>query len=243
VQTETIRLAYEALSAVPRTKGEFEPTAQFEQRRQAALTTLPSVIAVEKSLVHKFGDQYVRYNADKAAFEIKPGAFGEPPHICCASFAADEAVRSSSEADDWAGTSSYDIMFEFQKRALGQYTAHNAYGASVTVTRYREDFWGVLGGDLYKWEAKLPEASYRWFDKPLFTISSPIKQAPTLKETLRGVIYVSPRPPFTIEGRYVSKPTTQNKSEREMFAHYVVGTVDCFAVLDASGKILAQQAF
>lgn len=216
-------------------KGEFETTAQYEERRSKAASKNNETIILENTTDFK----YVQYDADEQRFEIYARAFGDesPGWILSTKYAS---IPNGVEID----YDQFNMPISEKDLSGSTYSASNAYGATVTVDDTSSEVVVIYDGRKTKsgksfWEA---EAKVRIGDSKYktdaFFLKVPLADAPKLKETLRWGVAFTPRPPFSFETTRVTKPTISRPKRHFTTFQTLVGDISCAFLTDGDGKVL-----
>ncbi len=234
---------------IPRFKDEFETTSQFEERQAVARADCEKLYLIETPV----DDEYARYDADKQILVVVTYALTNTrasSDELNAAFGYGSELRKSGQELGFSTISS-NVMWALprERRNVGTYDGSNAFGATATITKqegvargvferegkYKENVW-VEAPEPYKYGKETPEPV-------AFEIKADPSTAKALKEGgLRAAILVSPAPPFYVTGVDTFSPTLRAPYDRKTDVRYLIGDIQCAALYDANGKLLATRA-
>jgi len=248
VNPEKASILYQKILASNLLKGEFETTSAFEIRKaQSNFSVLSKPLLVEA----KYDAKSTSYDADNQKLTVFKYAWANAP-------------TGWSDVFDYSGKKYGIKVASYAKnhglglgqieKTLGSYSASNAYGASVRVTKIDRVVYSLFdrpaqksgrryGGDTQETWAFEGLAEYRSEavslpDTGAVYIDIPINIAPSLKDTMRASVYFVPKPPYTATGdrHWAAKIN----SPREINATYnvIVGNILCVLLTDKHGKVL-----
>lgn len=200
-------------------KGEFETTADFEKRQQAAFDSkylgklglndlLPLVFDVRKQ-----GYQtpfYYSYNADKAEVSLNDASPMKDYN----------GIGGPNHSHGWKPDSYYTsiLMRDFGPKET--YTASNAYGASVTVEKLTATEYGFA----------TDSTTTLTIEHVPMEVSRAANELPSLK----ALFLVKPRKPYLAYNFYHGEPTRTNPVEMTLRTKSLI--VDIVAFVFFSGK-------
>lgn len=220
-------------STAPR--GEFETTAQYEARLQAAASGAPRHAFVAMPIDTK----YITYDADSGRFRIE-------------SFALDNKNASWDIFYDgpnppWprpVGHRDYvDLVERSVERVVGTYQASNAYGAKVTVREVMRETVGVLE------RTATGREDLFFADRPWQNIQSNViaevpvdpALAPNWRQNLNAAALISPKSPFIAKGiKDWGRPRFDLPKETTEQLTAVIADISCMVLTDQSGIVLAR---
>lgn len=221
------RLAFLAVEKLTQlTKGEFESTADFEERKKVAgnakflgnltLTDfIPFVAEVEKK---SYGEPVIyEYDADKA--EVTLSLLGNSMSFNGIGAKAGEPTYSTQSYE------SFQLESEFEPTE--KYTGTNAYGASVVVEKLYGTHYGFATDTL---SGHTSEKSL----KRSITIAMDAARASRELPSLKAILVTKPRAPYVVYRFDNKKPTRYNPVDWVNFTKFLFG--DVVAVVFYSGK-------
>jgi hypothetical protein len=228
---------------VPRLKNEFETTAQFDERQASARAKCASLYLIATPV----DPEHVRYDADKQALIV-------------ATYALTNTLASSDELGSLFGYSSElhkagaevgysfssNVAWSFPRECnnVGVYQGSNAFGATVDIVKQEIIARGIFErrGALHQEDVwvKAPDQHVKASPPVAFEIKVDPSTAKALKENgLRAAVLVAPRPPFHAVGIDRFSPTIRAPYDRTTEVRYLIGDIQCAAIYDSSGKLLA----
>lgn len=214
-------------------KGEFESTAQFEQRKAANRATGPVLVSVD------IAPEAVSYDADRQAFFIYMGQLESTEMYFDDYWRPDEIKKL-------IGTLGHNPPMSIKASETvvqtDSYTASNAFGATTTVS-VQDRTYGILfeerGGSGFS------RPQFNIFDKRggkgLITIDVPVpaERAPELKGKIQFVALAEPKAPYAITfENHESAKIDRPRDETSIF-QIVIADIQCFAARGPDGNILA----
>lgn len=232
------------VQGVPRFKDEFETAAQFTERQAAARAKCK-----ERYLIAAPVDpEHVRYDADKQVLIVETYALTNTlatSDELGAVFGYGSELSKAKAEVKYTTLSSGNVMWIFprERKDVGTYDGANAFGVKATITKqegvsrgvferqgaYEESVW-VNGRQPYV-KGSPPVA---------FEIKADLEKAKALKQSgLRAAILVVPKAPFYATGVDHFTPTIQAPYDRTTSVRYLVGDIQCAAIYDSEGKLLA----
>lgn len=231
VQPRTFDAVAAIVKEVPNRKDEFETTAAYQARVEAALAKLPGDVIVSAP----FDQQYAVYDADIAQFLIKSyairnintdysGVFGYGTPF-------DGVVKFSYSS------SNLDVVLSQTETSTGSYVGTNSYGASAKIAKISRVTKAIFEGESPRYgEGLFAKLS----DAVLFRLPMSPEQARALKGTFRGAFVIGPKAPFYTVGK--GRPgdvTVANPYDVSEAIQVIVADIKCALVTDGAGKVLA----
>ncbi|MEW6574747.1 MAG: hypothetical protein AB1408_00170 [Pseudomonadota bacterium] len=214
-------------------KGEFEPTAQYEARKQQAVNKLGEKLIVKKA---PDGRQYLVYDADAQQLNIVTYAFDNIPLNTDALFGYG-APYYGLMGD---GYTHIDVVIEEDQVITGSYKASNAYGATTVVNKFFRRTRGIYQSNAksFQEDSLFPNAD----NEPYYAGSIPMapQEAMQLKPTLQFAFVVTPKPPYYLSAlyEYPSRPTITTPREITNEVSALIADFQCGLVLDKDNKVL-----
>lgn len=216
-------------------RGEFETTAQYEARLQAAGGGAPRHSFVAMPIDTK----YITYDADSGLFRIE-------------SFALDNKNASwdvfyNGPTPPWprpAGHRDYvDLVERSVERVTGTYEAGNAYGAKVTVRQVLRETVGVLDRTATGRE-DLFFADRPWqLDQSNVIAEVAVEPAlaPRWRQSLKAAALVAPKSPYIAKGiKDWGRPRFDLPKETTEQLTAVIADISCMVLTDQSGTVLVR---
>lgn len=234
-QTVTPHTFEQALTRVPNVaaRGEYETTAQYEIRRNAAMADLAPLIILK---VPEDRERCIRYIADASLLGIQACAFDNADFDAWTAFYGSPHGQSLDASTDYS--SNIDVVISQLATPLGTYQGQNAYGATWTVTRVSsatqaifERHDEVFAGGLF---------SEAGSDHVVVFLDMPPEEARLMKPALKLAFVVSPREPFVVQTTYSGRVPViiQNPYDFTVTSTVVIGDIQCGLVLDAGNHVL-----
>jgi hypothetical protein len=192
VQPQSFDAVALLLKGLPGIKGEFETTADFQARVQAARAKLPEHIIIRVPVNSK----YVEYDADAGAFKIKSYAIDNENTDYYGTFGYGtpfyEKVKIGSTG------SNLDIVVSTVDVPQGTYVGTNSFGASARIAKVARTTKAIFD----RAEARYDEDLFPGLvGNVLFTIPVAAAQAPAMKSGFRAAVVVAPYAPFYVLGK------------------------------------------
>ncbi|MCA1807044.1 MAG: hypothetical protein LC687_04235 [Actinobacteria bacterium] len=225
------------------TKGEFETTDEYDQRSNAAVSSVAaSPLIIPVAVPEKERNGVFVYDADRQVMRVKNYAFsaGICPGLGCLGHdrRGIEAVVSETE------------------KVTGSYVGTNAFGVKAKVVQSLRtlevlyepkdapkglDSVSRIGWELDHDDAVFPKpAGVVGYWYPVVEFSIGTDDARKLKPNLRTVVVISPQEPFVVKGTKAPLAPTINLPSSTTVAYtLLVGDVLCGLVLDGSNKVVA----
>jgi hypothetical protein len=234
------------VQSIPRVKDEFETAAQFGERQAAARAKCQ-----ERYLIAAPVDsEHVRYDADKQVLVV-------------ATYALTNTLATSDELGAVFGYGSelskagveikygligHNVMWAFPRdqRDVGTYDGANALGVRATITRQEHTARGVFerqgAGDEDVWSDGT-QPYVKGSPPVAFEIKADPARAKALKQGgLRDAVLVVPHSPYSATGVNHFNPTLRAPFDRTTTVRYLIGDIQCAALYDSEGKLLAMRA-
>lgn len=213
---------YDRTKAAVQPKGEFETTAEFEQRAQKIFLSLKASSGDPASGGHIVvsAPAISTYDADKGQFQV--GLLSILP------------ITGPNELQTTSGALvQYELVAtEGRHVSSGEYLAQNAHGVTRTVISETRDQYGVALANLR------PSKNSSWL-RGTFTLKMAPKQAAAIDGKLRVLIIGDLTSPGTIDGISRSRPTVQNPMDVLVNKRYVAMTAVCGGIVAAgTGELL-----
>jgi hypothetical protein len=236
--------AFAEVQRIPRFKDEFETTGQFQKRQAPALAKCQPRYLLEVPVDPK----YVRYDADKQMLTVATYALTNTiptPDELASAFGDGSELSKAGVEVKYSTLVSGNVVWAlpYEKKDVGIYDASNSFGVKTTVIKqewiarcvfdregqYRESVW-VADED----------ADPRGSAPVAFEMKADPERARALKQRgLRAAILVAPKAPFHATGVDHFMPTSRAPFDRTTDVRYLVGDIQCAAIYDADGKLLA----
>lgn len=226
VQPQTFAAATAAFARIA-PKGEFEPTADYDARRAAAIGKAGTPLVIAKA--PEPGS--LTYDADAQAWRIGAHAFGHSHFDFWRADLAAKGVELGASHDR-----NYGVVVARADAPAGRYAAVNGFGARFTVQRIRRRTAAIFDRPR---DAQLPTEPPGVFED-LAPLPMHAAEARRLKPLLRLALVVEPKAPYYAGGMHLAQTPTFGAPERieEHFA-VLVGTLRCGLVLDDKNTVRA----
>jgi len=208
------------------TKGEFESTADFEERKKAALNAkflgnltltdlIPFVMKVEKK---SYGQPVTyEYDADKA--EVTLSALGNSESF--------NGIGAKAGHSGFSMRNFENFRVESVFEPTENYTGTNAYGASVAVEKIRGSHYGFASDTVSgRTSEKSPERSV--------TIQMDAARASRELPFLKAILVMRPRAPYVLYHLVSRSPTRGDPVDLHNYTKFLFG--DVVAVIFYSSK-------
>lgn len=216
-------------------KGEFETTAQYEERISAARSKPSTSVILENTSKYKS----IEYDADKSRFVIRATALGEQSPGWWLS-------TRYAKIPDGVDIENKNFAVEIGEKQLSQktYEASNAYGASVTVNSTTSESYVIFsrpGGKTGKshWEVddrtKIGDSKYK---SDVIYLDMPVEQAVSAKDNFKWGVVVTPRAPHYFETVYASEAKVTLPREKMTTYKTLVANIECAIITDDNKKVL-----
>lgn len=215
------------IGSVALTKDEFETTAAYQARVEAARANVPSsfIIPIELNKEHTV------YNADAGKFTISASAFGR--------YGIDwfSAFYNSGTGITGTLSSQIGLVVESSETPTGTYEGQNAYGAKWDIVKIERRVDAIYQGAAPSYNIGLfgrdsfPPVSW---DLPV-----PPENARSAKEAMRAAVVVAPTAPFYFENTQGSggRITIQNPRDVTQVARVLVGDIQCVVITDDTNYV------
>ncbi len=238
------------VQGVPRFKDEFETTAQFEQRQAEARAKCEEHYLIATPVDPK----YIRYDADKQVLFVSIYAlsnYSTTDDELHALFGILRELKNANVDIEYSIIKNVEWKFPSEWRNVGTYVGQNAFGVSFTINKQEKTSRGIFERTGVKPWAREEERENVWFrgqpkyeegSTPVaYEIKADPDRARALKQTggLRAGVLVAPRFPFYATGVDRFTPTTRAPYDRTTNLRYLIGDIQCVAIYDSEGKLLA----
>lgn len=214
-------------------KGEFEPTAQYEARKQDAISKLGNILIVRKTPEDR---KHIIYDADTQRLNIVTYAFHNTGLNSDALF----GYGAPYEGQMGKGYSNIEVVIEEDETVTERYKASNSYGAETVISKLFRRTRGIFQskvsspkrGDLF------PNAA----EKPYYagSISMTPEDAMRLKPSLQLAFVVVPKPPYFLSALYdyPARPTVARPFEVTNEVSALIADFQCGLVLDPENRVI-----
>lgn len=231
--TATIDLAdlVATLERLP-TKGEFESTAEFENRASAYLAER-GISATDTTFVRSSATERFRYNADEQVARWSASTTNCRYHAAVVptdQFMASGDVSSRFDLD-------FCIEDEPITRSGTPFRAKNGFGVATIVTPMTSEVMAFYIGRAW-YNSKFIKRLEQGFEFPAAG-----DKARVLKQNSSFVWGVQLRRPFWLMGRRHEAATVAAPTEWVTNYAYVVGNLRCLAVTDHDGRVIAKDDY
>jgi hypothetical protein len=215
-------------------KGEFESSAEYNRRQQTAITALPEELLIAKEPEGR--QEYIKYDAEAQRLNITRFAFRNLGLPSGALFDPDAPYEGLVDY----GFNNLEVVIKYDEVPRGRYSASNAYGATINVSRIFERYWGVFERkEAYPDYGLFPDAE----DRPYLVASilMPPQIAQNEKEVIRFAYVIRPKAPYfaTVVDNTPSTPSIDYPFEKTKEVSVLIADIRCGLVLDSAGKVIA----
>jgi hypothetical protein len=220
-----------SLAKVPGKKGEFETTAEFEAKVQAATAGLKSPLVVTVPVDSK----YVKYDADTGTFSIISYAL-KNSNAFLDKFFSKQGMPGFAHF-----MYNHHVVVSSTDKVTGTYSASNSFGASADIAEIARTTKVIFDRNANGHEDQFfPDIPDRPKEDPiLFTIKADTKAAPAMKAGFKGAVVIAPKAPFFVKGSAgANTPTISNPREITETMQVVVADIQCALLTDAAGIVL-----
>lgn len=225
IQPITIDAALARFKGAQLRRDEFETSAQFQARQQAAIGGTIGPLIISKAV----DPQYIKYDADTQQFTVQTYLFdnanmdynvlGNPKLIAPGTIGNVDAVISETETP------------------ADSYEATNSYGAKATIMKLNrvtkgvwERPWGSMLNDLFATGTK---------GSTLVALTLAPDRARLIKPQLRIAFLVVPQAPYVVRGvGTVGRTTVTRPIEITNDLTVLVADIQCAFLTDATNKVL-----
>lgn len=231
VDTRVAPTAFEDAAAltgsVSLTKDEFETTAAYQARLEAARANVPSTFVIPIEL----DKEHAVYNADAGKFTISASAFGR--------YGIDwfSAFYDSGSGISPSLSSQIGLVVASSETPTGTYEGQNAYGAKWDIVKIERRVDAIYQG-------AAPGYNIGLFGRDSFPAVSwdlpvPPENARAAKESMRAAVVVAPAAPFYFENTQGAsgRITIQNPRDVTQVARVLVADIQCVVVTDDTNYV------
>lgn len=217
-------------------KSEYETTAQFEARRDAALGGGTGPLVIEKA--PERADLF-QYDADAQTLLVSPYVFSNSHFPAWQAFYA----AGLSSAFNVSTLDNIDVVMADSDRVTGSYRATNGFGATTTVVSVTRSMKVIFerGSQLGRVRERLFPGSITddYKVNPVGRLRMAPDEARLLKPNLRIAFVAAPRPPYLVKGstKY-GKTTIQNPRDVTLDFTILTADIQCGLLMDGGGRVI-----
>jgi hypothetical protein len=237
-QTVTPLTFDQAISHIPNVapRGEYETTAQYEERRRAAGVGSGGPLIIVKTPENR--DRYIRYDADAGRLAIQTYAFDNTGFDAWTALYGTPYIQALNPST----LGNFDVVISEREVATGTYQGRNGFGATWPVTRVTRTLQAIY---------ERPRGPRDGITSGLFPsadeaphvvgyLEMPPEVAQRTKPTMKLAFVVVPRDPYVIRSSYAGRGniTVQNPFDVTYTTTILVADVQCGLALDASNRVL-----
>jgi hypothetical protein len=209
-------------------KGEFETTAEYASRTEAAnlAASEPLIIAKEPESV-----EYFRYDADTQKLQVQSYAFDNTNFQAWEAFYAAKEHRLTANTTD-----NLDVVISVATESTGTHVATNSFGVRVEVQELTQTTKAI-----FQRNGRYPDTLFRHRDKDgvIGELSIAPSDAKALKPQLKVAFVVRPKEPYLIRSTYpLGTPTVSNPRQITVHATVLIADFECGLLLDGTNKVI-----
>ena len=210
-------------------KGEFETTAQYEDRKKSALAGILGPLLISKAPEDR---KYFQYDADAQKLRIITYAFQNT------FFDTPSAFFVAGSKIDASTLENIQVVISRVDQPTGSYVAQNGFGASARVISVKRTTAVIFDRKANFGEPLFPTAKGSPYVVGELTLVPAEAQA--LKPNLKLAFVVVPREPYLIRGSKPGSVTTiQNPIDVTENFSILIADIQCGLVTDSTNKVLA----
>jgi len=218
------------LPKAPDKKGEFETTAEYEERVAAARSSAPGGIIIDLGNV----DSGLKYDADLQKINISPFAFGSWDGIIN-EWTGLRALQFALYGVADVGNNNIGILVDRTSETTGSYPASNAFGSVVNVTTETRRFKGVFERKASRYDEGLLVGHTKRFGdpwQPIGSIPLSVEDAKRLKKSAIAAILVAPKSPYFVMGTSYKFETFSSPYRLNYETSAIIADIQCAFLLD-----------
>lgn len=223
----TVESVITRVSTVPSIKGEYETTAAFETRRNAAASALPEEFLVSIPL----DPQYLRYNADAGSLSVGAYAIDNRNTTYDGAFGPGTShpnVRASP-------FNNLDLLASETETPTGSYGASNAFGATTVVTEIQRSSKAIFERALEPGETTFANVGP---DLRLIDIPMSPEEARRFRTSGRAAAVIRPQAPFFAVARRRWSPRFDRPTDISQSVQIVVADIQCVLLTDSASRVV-----
>ncbi|MGR3984506.1 MAG: hypothetical protein OD817_04520 [Gammaproteobacteria bacterium] len=254
VEPTTYEIVEKLLSERPLVKGEFETTAEFNEKTAKFISALPENFligyALHKSPIYDADTQQMRVfdfhlvGNEKRHFIFGYGSLTRDELEDMAQLFKVRYAVKTPKAKSKVGRAIeknamkrkfldrndvLDVLVSKTWERTGSYPASNVLGASVTVKTYKMKIQMIFERE---------SGAYTFADE-LHPIPMTVDQAKRMKKSLKATVLAAPKPPYFEKNFGKIEPTFDDLNEVDEEISVIIANIQCVFLLDRKNKVLA----
>lgn len=215
----------EKFAKVPKTKDEFETTAEFQARQIAALGGQPGLFVIRKEPDRK----YIKYDADTQKMQIETYLFDN------ANFSMTDVLKYESPIK-YSSFDNVDVVISETEKPVGSYEGSNAFGAKAKIIKVQRTIKAIFDREGTGISDSLFDNGGR---STLIELTTPPAGAKRIKESIQTAFLVRPFAPYVLHGDgRAGSPTITRPIDIETDTTVLFADIQCAFILDPSNKVL-----
>lgn len=205
-------------------KGEFETTDQYNARIAGANGSNKPLMISKKIE----SPDFMTYNADKMAFEIKSYLFDNT------NFQAWLAMTTAKVDIDASSLSNIDVVISSTRKVTGTYTAQNGFGAKGVISRVTKTDFAIFDK-----KANLGESIFFSNEEVIGEIPISIEKAKNFKNEAKAAFVIVPKSPYFVKATFPFGQTTiTNPVDMTVNANVILADIQCALLLDKTNTVV-----
>lgn len=208
-------------------KGEFETSDAYQARLASSGGSGPLIISKKIE-----GAEYIAYNADAGAFEVKSYLFDNT------NFSAWEAFYHAKVTSPKASTrDNLDVTISSNEVTTGTYSAQNGFGAKTLVSKITRTEKAIFEGE----PARYGEDLFIADKQGIFgRVPMSVAEAQAFKPQAKIAIVAVPKLPYVVRATYPYGETTiSNPTDITINATVLVADIQCGLLLNGTNQVIA----
>ncbi|KTE27489.1 hypothetical protein ATE69_05510 [Sphingopyxis sp. H071] len=208
-------------------KGEFETSDAYQARLASSGGSGPLIISKKIE-----GAQYLAYNADAGAFEVKSYLFDNT------NFSAWDTFYYAKVTSPKASTmGNLDVTISSSEVETGTYSAQNGFGAKTTVTKITRTEKAIFEGEPARYNDNLFISDK---DAVVGRVPMSVAEAQAFKPQAKIAIVAVPKLPYVVRATYPYGDTTiSNPTDVTVNATVLVADIQCGLLMNGTNQVVA----
>ena len=228
----TFDTVVEQLRTAPLERGEYETTAEFEQRQSRSAASIPDRIVIQGI----FDPKHVTYDADAASLRVSAFALRNLNTDYSRVFGFGTAFDGKV---DYGAYSNVDVVVFQSETATGTYTASNAYGAYRTVTEITRVQKAIFDREAVGFSDEPFVSQAKGSDANIGTVPMSVPETKAIKATGKVAYVASPKWPYYATGIKTWDPTISRPTDVTNHIEVIVADLQCALLLSANNFVIA----
>lgn len=226
VQPQTFDQAIASIKPIA-PKDEFETGDAYRARLAAAGSSGPLIVSKKIE-----GAEYLVYNADIGAFEVKSYLFDNT------NFSAwDTFYYAKVESPKASTLSNLDVTISSSVVTTGTYSAQNGFGAKATISKITRTERAIFEGEPARYGEELFIANKGGV---IGTVPMNVAEAQAFKLQAKIAFVVVPKLPNVVRATYpYGKTTISNPTDVTVNSTVLVADIQCGLLMDGTNKVVA----